>query len=338
MITIDGSQGEGGGQILRSSLALSILTGTAFRAINIRAGRPKPGLMRQHLAAVKAAAEISGAAVDGAELRGSSFTFSPSKIKLGDYHFAVGSAGSTTLVLQTILPPLMLASGSSTLILEGGTHNPHAPPFEFIARSFLPIINRLGPQVTATLERPGFAPAGGGRLAASIIPIAKLRELHLLDRGAIGNCYAEALIAGLDVDIAKRELVTVGKEMQWNEDKLHVRGLSADHGPGNALMITQEFEHMTEVTTGFGVLGVSGMTLARNAARRARGFASCNAVVGYHLADQLLLPMALAGRGAFTTVKPSNHTRTQVETIRQFGLGDIDLVQQDDGLWRVSLA
>jgi RNA 3'-terminal phosphate cyclase (ATP) len=338
MITIDGSQGEGGGQIIRSSLALSILTGKAFRAINIRAGRPKPGLMRQHLAAVKAAADISGATVDGAELNGSAFSFSPGTAKAGDYHFAIGSAGSTTLLLQTILPPLMLATGPSTIILEGGTHNPYAPPFEFIARAFLPIINRLGAKVTASLERPGFAPAGGGRISVSITPTEKLAELHLLDRGTAGDCYAEALISGLNIDIAKRELEAVGKEMQWDEDKLHMRGLSSDYGPGNALLITQIFEHVSEVTTGFGALGVSGNTLARDAARRARGFARSNAAVGHHLADQLLLPLALGGSGAFTTVKPSNHCRTQIETIRQFGLGDIDLAQQDDGLWKVSLA
>lgn len=163
MLDLDGSQGEGGGQILRSSLALSMVTGTPVRIRNVRARRPKPGLMRQHLVAVQAAARIGGARVTGTEIGSSTLTFIPGTVKPGEHELSVGSAGSTTLVLQTVLPALLCASEPSLLILEGGTHNPMAPPFEFLERTYLPLVNRMGPRVHAELERAGSYPAGGGR-------------------------------------------------------------------------------------------------------------------------------------------------------------------------------
>ena len=177
---IDGSLGEGGGQILRTSLALSMLTGTPFRLTNIRAGRAKPGLLRQHLTGVEAAAAICSARTRGAELHSQDLTFEPHKVRAGDYRFSIGTAGSTTLVLQAVLPALLTASGSSTLELEGGTHNPAAPPFDFLSEAFLPLIERMGPKVTATLKRHGFFPAGGGRLVVRIEPVTKLQPLELL--------------------------------------------------------------------------------------------------------------------------------------------------------------
>lgn len=179
MIIIDGSIGEGGGQILRTALALSMVTGQPFRIENIRAGREKPGLLRQHLTAVNAAATICTATVDGAAIGSRELTFTPEKAKPGEYTFSIGSAGSTTLVLQTVLPALLTADGPSSLTLEGGTHNPHAPPIDFLERTFLPLINRMGPTVTVTLERAGFYPAGGGRVVVKIQPAAKLSSVHL---------------------------------------------------------------------------------------------------------------------------------------------------------------
>ncbi len=162
ILVIDGSQGEGGGQVLRTSLALSMVTGEGFRIERIRAGRPKSGLLRQHLAAVRAAAEICQANVRGAELGSTQVTFEPRAILAGDYQFSIGTAGSTTLVLQTILPALLTANRKSQISLEGGTHNPAAPPFEFLEHAFLPLINRMGPRVSSILDRHGFFPAGAG--------------------------------------------------------------------------------------------------------------------------------------------------------------------------------
>ena len=160
MLTIDGSFGEGGGQIIRSSLALSLVTGKPITIHNIRAGRKKPGLMQQHLTAVKAATRISAAETKGVAIGSSCLSFVPGPIASGEYSFRVGTAGSTTLVLQTVLPALLLACGDSTLRLEGGTHNPLALPYD-LATAYVPCSNRMGPQIGVKLERHGFYPAGG---------------------------------------------------------------------------------------------------------------------------------------------------------------------------------
>ena len=171
MLTIDGSEGEGGGQILRTSLALSLVTGRPFRMERIRAKGQKPGLLRQHLTAVEAAKTVGCGEVVGAEMNSQTLEFRPGSVTPGNYRFAVGTAGSATLVLQTVLPALLTASGRSTLTLEGGTHNPLAPPFDFLARSFMPLIHRMGPSVELELRNPGFYPAGGGRFHARIEPV-----------------------------------------------------------------------------------------------------------------------------------------------------------------------
>ena len=194
MLTIDGSQGEGGGQILRTSLALAAVTGTPFSIEKIRAGREKPGLLRQHLTAVKAAAEICAASVAGAEMGSSALTFRPGPAKAGEYAFSVGTAGSATLVLQTVLPALMIASAPSSLVLEGGTHNPGAPPFEFLEKCLLPLLNRMGPTIVAKLERPGFYPAGGGRFTVEISPVPALQQLEMVERGTPRSVKARAIV------------------------------------------------------------------------------------------------------------------------------------------------
>ena len=216
MVTIDGSYGEGGGQILRTSLALSLVTGKSFSIRNIRAGRKKPGLMRQHLTAVNAAAEIGQAAIVGNRIGSPAFAFEPGRIKPGNYHFAIGSAGSCTLVFQTILPALLIVGEPSEIILDGGTHNPFAPPFDFLDKAFLPVINRMGPQVDAVLEKPGFYPAGGGRFKVSIKPTG-LNRLDLLERGNIVKKTACASVANLSVNIANRELKVIHKKLELGQ-------------------------------------------------------------------------------------------------------------------------
>jgi RNA 3'-terminal phosphate cyclase (ATP) len=185
MIHIDGSIGEGGGQILRSALGLSMATRQPFRIENIRAARAKPGLLRQHLTAVNAAVTICSATVEGNAISSRALSFEPGKVAPGDFTFSIGSAGSTMLVLQTVLPALLVAEGPTRLVLEGGTHNPFAPPMDFLEKVFLPLISRMGPQVTVVLERAGFYPAGGGRAVVHIEPVVKLQPLHLRERGAI---------------------------------------------------------------------------------------------------------------------------------------------------------
>src|SRR5262249_47279895 len=173
MISIDGSFGEGGGQILRTALGLSLFTGQPFRIDKIRAGRKNPGLLRQHLTAVKAAAKIGQAEVTGVNIRSTQLTFSPGPVAAGDYQVAVGTAGSATLVLQSVLPALLISDDQdrqTRLTLEGGTHNPFAPPFDFLAKAFLPLLERMGARIEVRLERYGFYPAGGGRFGMPIEP------------------------------------------------------------------------------------------------------------------------------------------------------------------------
>ncbi len=318
LITIDGTTGEGGGQILRSSLALSLVTGKAFRITGIRAGRRKPGLARQHLTAVKAAAEVGKARVMGAELRSTDLTFVPRSVHPGEYHFAVGTAGSAILVLQTVLPALLTADGPSNLVLEGGTHNAAAPPFEFLDQVFLPQINRMGPTVTAALQRPGFEPAGGGRFTVEVQPSQKLEALELLELGEVKKKEIRAVVAHLDNSIAEKEMRMVLKRLRWEDADAKVERADDSTGPGNVLRVTVRSEHSTQMAVSFGRIGVSSKKVAHDAAQEMQHFLSSGAAVGRRLADQLLLPMALAGGGRFTTPPLSKHSLTQIDTIGRF--------------------
>lgn len=331
MIVIDGAEGEGGGQVVRNALALSLVTGEPFRITNIRGGREKPGLMRQHLTAVEAACAIGGGECEGAAVRATEIVFRPGAVRAGDYRFAVGTAGSTGLVLQTVLMPLLTADGPSRLTIEGGTHNMMAPPFEFIARAFLPILNRMGARVEARLVRHGFYPRGGGRIEIDVTPAA-LAQIDCLDRGERRAVSAVAMVAGLPFDIAKRELATVGKYLSWPEEAFAVLQLPEELGPGNALMLEASFDHVTEIVTGFGKLGVAAESLAKTAAQRMAGYLASPAFAGPYLADQLLLPFALAGGGAFTTVKPSQHARTAADIIARFTGTRFAFEQQENGV------
>lgn len=318
MIIIDGSEGEGGGQVLRYACALSLLTGEPFRIDNIRGGREKPGLMRQHVTAIEAACVIGGAECTGLAVGSNSIAFRPGRVTPGDYHFAVGTAGSTGLVLQTILVPLMLADTPSHVVIEGGTHAMAAPPFEFIERTLLPVINRMGPTVSARLVRHGFFPRGGGRIEIDIAP-APLRAIECVDRGRALSVQATAIVAGIPFDIADRELKSAQKILAgWPTEAFATRQLPADQGPGNALLLEASFENVTELVSGFGKLGVPAERLATTAARRMAGYLASDAFAGPYLQDQLLLPMAIARGGRFTTVKLSEHSNTAAALIERF--------------------
>lgn len=318
MIELDGATGEGGGQILRSALTLSMITGQPFRITNIRANRSKPGLMRQHLVAVQSAAAISDAALTQAEVGSTELTFAPQRIKAGDYQFAIGTAGSCTLVLQTLLLALVHADGPSTVRISGGTHNGMAPPAHFLQRAYCRVLKAMGASVDIELVRAGFYPAGGGVMIAAVAPCAQLQQISLMERGKRVAGFAEALIAGIGLDVATRELEVVGMGMGWDAPQLLVRGLPGDQGPGNALMITLESEHVTDVFTALGEKAVRAESVAKSALNEARRYMASGAAVGEHLADQLLLPMALAGGGRFTAETVSQHAITNAEVIARF--------------------
>jgi RNA 3'-terminal phosphate cyclase (ATP) len=318
MIDIDGSEGEGGGQILRSALSLAICTQQPFRIANIRANRDKPGLMRQHLTAVQAAAEICDARVEGAQLGSRALVFRPGKLRAGNFSFAIGTAGSCTLVLQTVLPPLITAAAPSRVSITGGTHNSNSPPFDFLARSFMPLLARMGANVALELTSFGFYPRGGGEIRASIQPAERLVPIDLLERGAPVRSYAEAYVAGLPAHVAQRELEVIGKLLKLPLESLQMRGLPNDVGPGNAVTITVEHANVCEVFTGFGERGVRAEDVARGAAEEARAYLSASAPVSEHLADQLLLPLALAGGGSFLATTATGHLRSNALIVQRF--------------------
>ena len=236
MITIDGSQGEGGGQIVRSSLALSLITGIPIRIENVRAGRKNPGLLRQHLTAFQAATQISNAQTHGAELGSKAVQFEPGTITPGRYRFSVGSAGSTTLVFQTVLPALMLVDGISHIEVEGGTHNPHAPPFDYLARVYFPLLRKLGANVEAGNCHPGFYPAGGGCFGAKVVGCPSLNRLELLDRGVLLHRRVRALVANLPIDIAERECRLIERRTNWDAKNFSREEIEGSVGAGNVVM------------------------------------------------------------------------------------------------------
>lgn len=326
-VWIDGSLGEGGGQIVRSSLALSLVTGKPVTITNIRAGREKPGLMRQHLTAVQAATAVGEAQVSGAEIGSRELRFQPTTIRPGSYSFSVGTAGSTTLVLQTVLPALLIADGPSEVILEGGTHNQWAPPFHFLERTFLPLINRMGPRVAVALERYGFHPVGGGRVVVAIEPSSVLRGFDLLERGSIRSRSVCAIVANLPLHIGNREVEEVVRKMSWQADEARVEEVLAQ-GPGNILAVEIECEHLTESFTAFGRVGVSAKGVADEVVRLVRSYVASGVPVGLSLADQIMLPLGISAwqadglvetrGGAFVTMPLTRHSTTQVEILRRF--------------------
>jgi RNA 3'-terminal phosphate cyclase (ATP) len=318
MLSIDGSLGEGGGQILRTALALSLVTGIPFRIERIRAARSRPGLLRQHLAAVFAAREIGQADAGEPALHATELEFRPGPVKAGEYRFAVTSAGSACLVVQTVLPPLLLAAGRSVLLVDGGTHNSAAPPWEYLARALFPLLERMGPRLRTTLERHGFYPAGGGRLRVEIEPVARLTPLELLDGGALVGRSARALVARLPLEIGERELRIVSRELPEFAGHAEVVNVTDSAGPGNVLLLELVSERVTEIFAAFGRRGLRAEAVAERAVQQVREYLRHGAPVGPHLADQLVLPLAIAGDGAFRTGPLTGHTRTNLDVVSRF--------------------
>lgn len=335
MIEIDGSEGEGGGQIVRSSLALSLLTGKSFRIVNVRAGRKKPGLKLQHLTAVEAATQIGNAVTTGAELGSREISFEPGTVTPGDWRFQISTAGSITLVLQTVLPPLMMADSPSTVMLTGGTHNMMAPAFDFLQRSWIPLLQKIGPKVELTLHRHGFYPAGGGRFEAKIEPTSDLKGIEVMERGKLLQRRVRSIVSALPIKIAERETARVIRKLNW--DRVSTEHIDAPDpaGPGNVLFAELEYENLTTVFTGFGQRGVPAEKVADSVVRDVRQYLKTDAPVGPHLADQLMLPMAIAaafsGKSSqFRTGTPTQHSLTQADIIQRFLDVKVELNSNED--------
>ncbi len=332
-IVLDGSEGEGGGQILRSSLSLSLLTGRPFRVENVRAGRARPGLLRQHLTAVRAAAEVGDARVEGAELGSRALSFTPTALRGGDFAFRVGSAGSAALVCQTVLPALLRAPSSSSVSFEGGTHNPMAPSVDFLARCFLPALARMGADASVSLARHGFYPAGGGSFSLAVRPVA-LSPVELVARGPVTSAAVTARVAGLAYAIAERE-VAAARERLGVPCEGRAEKLRRDEGPGNVVLVEVACAGATGLFTACGERGVPAEEVARAAADEARAWLDADVPVCEHLADQLLLPMAMARGGRFVTVEPTLHTRTNARVVERFLPVAVSMQPIDARRWEV---
>lgn len=324
MIEIDGSMGEGGGQILRTSLSLALATRRPLHIRDIRANRGKPGLRRQHLTAVRAAAAVSDAEVEGAEMGSEELVLKPRAIQAGDYEFDIQTAGSTVLVLQTVLPALATVEEPSAVSVAGGTHNLHAPIFEFVDTTYRAVLRQLGARVRFDLHSHGFYPAGGGRVTARLeAPLARDAALDLDERGDIRTVRATSLLAKLPDHIAEREFDTLAGLLDAPLDDAETERIDDSRSPGNVLYVQVDSDALTETFSVIGRKGLPAERVARKLARQVNAYLASEAPVGPHLADQLLLPMALCGGGSYRTREITTHTETQIELIPKFMPVDI---------------
>ncbi|NVB82091.1 MAG: RNA 3'-terminal phosphate cyclase [Kofleriaceae bacterium] len=315
-VDIDGSRGEGGGQILRTSLSLAIVTGRKLRMRKIRAGRKRPGLQRQHLACVEAAAKLCCAQTTPLEVGASELVFTPGTAWAPAFSVDIGTAGSTTLVVQTVLVPALAAPHPVRVTITGGTHNPLCPPFDFLERVFLPPLRAMGADVTVTLEKHGFLPNGGGRVVVETRP-SKLKPIELVQAGKIVARRATAMCASLPRHIGDRELAVAQERL--DNPTCELLEFPKD-GPHNLFMVEVELESgARELVTSHGRKGYPAEDVADDALDDLEDYLEAGVPVGEHLADQLLLPMAIAGGGKFRTLAPlSQHATTNIDTIREF--------------------
>jgi RNA 3'-terminal phosphate cyclase (ATP) len=350
VLILDGAHGEGGGQILRTALSLSIITGRAFRLVNIRLGRRKPGLLPQHLSAIRAAAAISDAAISGDRLRSIDLEFAPRHLaRHGDYFFDVtetaegGSAGSVTLILQTLLVPLACADGVSSLVLRGGTHVEWAPPFDHVVGSYLPALWRMGFCVDAELNRWGWYPIGDGEITCRISPgrpdknLPRPNGLELLRRGPLRRIAGRAVAANLPAHIPQRmtdraRSVLIDFGVPANIEAQRVTAAC----PGAGIFLAAEYEELAASFSALGRLGKPSETVADEAVAALREHHASGAVVELHLADQLLLPLSIAaGSSLFSVARSTGHLATNAWTIDQFGVADMTIEEGTPTIVRV---
>lgn len=320
-VYIDGSQGEGGGQILRTSLALAALLQQPVQLDNIRANRPQPGLKTQHLAGVLALARITDAEVRGAHKHSTSLEFAPRTIRGGKYRFEISTAGAATMLFGAILPALLFAPQPSEIVIIGGTHVPFSPPFHYLDRIFLPALQKLGAEVELKLVRWGFYPKGGGEIRAHISPCGGLQSIQVQKRGALKKLYVSAYSSVyLPEHIVQREIAQVAKGLQQHRNKLSSQAFTFEsYSPGNFVFLEAEYENSQ---AGFSALGKRGKPAEEVADKACRAFIEFDntvATADMHLADQIILYLALAhGESSFVAEKVTSHLVTNIEIIREF--------------------
>jgi len=324
MIEIDGSHGEGGGQILRTALALSCMFRKPFRIINIRRNRQKPGLGPQHLTGVRAAQSVSGAQVTGDRTGSTELTFSPGEVKAGDYSFDVGTAGSTLLVLQTLLPPLLFAENRSTVTLTGGTHVPFSPSYPYVFGVFTPVLAKLGMEVRLSIESYGFYPRGGGKIRAEIRPAAKILPLRMAERGKLLAITGSSAVGRLPRSIAERQRKAATEKIRSGIGESEV-GVRIDlleaptPGQGTFLFLHAASENGAAGFTSLGAIGKRAEAVGEEAARNFLDYYSSHAALDPNLPDQIVIYLSFcAERSVFTTSRISRHLLTNLWVIGLF--------------------
>ena len=327
-IHIDGSQGEGGGQILRTALALAALLRQPVEIDNIRANRAQPGLKTQHLAGVKALARITEAEIKGAHMHSTSLTFTPRTIKGGRYRFEIATAGAASMLFGAVLPALLFAPQSSDVTITGGTHVQFSPPFHYLQKVFLPGLRRLGGRIDLELVRWGFYPRGGGEMRAHINPCSGLHGLQLAKRGKLRSLQLSACSSThLPGHIVRREIDYAEKYLTIYKDRLGTTALACEsYSPGNFVFLEAGYEHATAGFSALGKRGKPAEEVAEEACRYFNDFEKTAATVDSHLADQLILYAALVhGDSFFTAEKITSHLTTNIAVIRKFLPVSIDL-------------
>jgi RNA 3'-terminal phosphate cyclase (ATP) len=334
LIQIDGTRGEGGGQLLRGALALAAATGRGFRITDIRRSRQRPGLMRQHLTAVQAAAAICNAHVEGAEVGATTLAFEPGTVRPGEYSFAIGTAGSCVLVLQAIVPALARLASPSRISVTGGTHNPLAPTFEFLRDALAPQLAAIGWTVEYALVRHGFYPAGGGEIVATISPARAAKHHVLVERGERLAHATRAVVAHLEPKICERELDVLCTRLNWERGA--VGSVDNSDSPGNFVEAMVSFANVTEVVTSIGERDRTAERVANHCADAMRRYLRATAPVGEYLLDQLLVPLAVTAGGELRAIRWTPHAEAQRELLRTWFELDLEVVRGDDGV-RVSV-
>ncbi len=338
--------GEGGGQVLRSSLTLSVLTGQPVHLVNVRAGRPRPGLQPQHLMSVKAAAAICAAEVVCAALHSQELTFRPGPVVPGEYRFDIGTAGATSLVLQTVFLPLSLrnqvsgrnlvsplqAEGASEITVIGGTHVPYSPSYHYLELNWLPMLRRLGYDVELEMLLAGFYPQGGGEVRAEIEPVERVDPLLLPERGALKRITGISAVANLDTGIAERQRKTAFERLKARHGKVDIEVVDLPaRTKGTMLLLLAEFRHTTACYFSLGALGKRAEQVADEACLWMERFLSGTGAVDEYLADQLLLPLAFAeGESRFRTAQVTEHLRTNAAVVEAFGTAEVT-IEKDGG-------
>lgn len=320
VIDLDGSFGEGGGQILRSSLALSLLTGKAFHLRNVRARRSKPGLQPQHLQSVLAAAAVGQAKINGATLGSTDLSFTPGEVRAGTHRFDIGTAGATGLVLHTVYLPLALrGDGPSEVTLTGGTHVATSPSYHFLDGTWRRYLGLMGLQISLRLDRPGFYPRGGGVVRAFVQPCPCPRGLSLGERGAVSLTGISA-VAGLDRNIARRQARRAVHRLEKHGLDVNVTEESWEGGPGTVMVLRVETEPVPAVFVALGARGKPAEAVADEAVDEVLSYLGAGKeLVDFHSADQIVLPLALAeGESEYTTSRVTLHLTTNVAIIGRF--------------------